>query len=215
MYRGHRTRGEFLKKALQAKARAEGVPEAEIVRIVGKVMHTPLQNLNDVVQLFSQFNPDELRAALGHLVQRVENLESARGATTHFSMVKGAGEDEGLEEVKGVPVEMPKHTKRRDTHSGSAPFGSPQDEDFAQAKGSRKTEFGAPPIQGPVDAPTPPKSKRTGHLEKAVDSDFESPIRASGKPAAKGRFLNLSGSKPAAKPAANKPATRSTKLDFK
>ena len=48
MYRGHRARGEF-KKALQAKARAEGVPEAEIVRIIGKVMHTSLKNLNDVV----------------------------------------------------------------------------------------------------------------------------------------------------------------------
>ena len=113
MYRGHRTRGEF-KKALQAKARAEGVSEAEIVRIVGKALHTPLQNLDDAVQLFSQFNPDELRGALAHLVQRVEDLEAAKGATTHFSMVKGAGEDVGLEEVKGVPVEMPKHTKRRD-----------------------------------------------------------------------------------------------------
>ena len=130
-------------------------------------------------------------------------------------MVKGVGEDEGLEEVKGVPVEMPKHTKRRDTHSGSPPFGSPKDEDFAQAKGARKTEFGAPPIQGPVDAPTPPKSKSTGHLEKSIKQFFESPIRASGKPAAKGRFLNLSGSKPVAKPAAPKPANRLTKLEFK
>ena len=161
------------------------------------------------------FNPNELMGAFGYLVQRVQDLESPKGATAHFSMVKGVGEDEGLEEVKGVPVVMPKHTKRRDTHSGSPPFGSPQDEDFAQAKGARKTEFGAPPIQGPVDAPTPPKSKSTGHLERAVEVFFESPIRASGKPAPKGRFLNLSGSKPAAKPAATKPATSSTKLDFK
>ena len=77
-------------------------------------MHTPLQNLNDVVQLFSQFDPNELTAAFGHLVQRVEDLEAARGATAHFTMVKGVGEDEGLEEVKGVAVMMPKHTKRRD-----------------------------------------------------------------------------------------------------
>ena len=110
--------------------------------------------------------------AFGHLVQRVEDLESARGATTHFSMVKGAGEVEGLEEVKGVPVEMPKHTNRRDTHSGSPPFDSPQDEDFAQAKGARKTEFGAFPDQGPVDAANPPKSKSTGNSERAVDSFF-------------------------------------------
>ena len=107
------------------------------------------------------------------------------------------------------------NTQRRDTHSGSPPFDSPQDEDFAQAKGARKTEFGALPTQGPVDAPTPPKSKSTGHLEKSIEQFFESPIRASGKPAPKRRFLNLSGSKPAAKPAPPKPATTLTKLDFK
>ena len=118
LYRGHRMRSE-LKKALQAQARAEGVPEAEIERIIQKIMHTPLNNLNDVVEIFSQFNPNELRGAFGHLVQRVEDLESARGATAHFSMVKGVGEGEGLEEVKGVAVEMLKHTKRRDTHAGS------------------------------------------------------------------------------------------------
>ena len=200
---------------MQAKARAEGIPEAEIVRIIGKVMHAPLQSLNDVVSVFSQFNPNELMGAFEHLVQRVEDLESAKGATAHFSMVKGAGEDEGLEEVKGVPIEMPKHTKRRDTHSGSPPFSSPQDEDFAQAKGARKTEFGALPSQGPVDAPTPPKLKSTGVLEKAVDTFFESPLRPSVKPASKGKMLNLSGSKPAAKPPAVKPSTRSTKLEFK
>ena len=83
---------------MQAKARAERVSEAEIVRIVGKAMHAPLQNLDDAVQLLSQFNPDALKAALGHLVQRVEDLEAAKGATAHFTMVKGAGEDEGLEE---------------------------------------------------------------------------------------------------------------------
>ena len=41
MYRGYRSRSEF-KKALQAQARADGVSEAEIVRIVGKALQVPL-----------------------------------------------------------------------------------------------------------------------------------------------------------------------------
>ena len=69
---------------MRAQARNEGVPEAEIVRIFQKIMHTPLNSLNDVLNVFSQFNPNELMGGFGHLVQRVEDLESARGATAHF-----------------------------------------------------------------------------------------------------------------------------------
>ena len=37
-------------------------------------------------------------------------------------MVQGVGDDPGLEEVKGVAVEMSKHTKRRSTHAEDARF---------------------------------------------------------------------------------------------
>ena len=120
-------------------------------------------------------------------------------------MVKGVGDDEGLEEMKDVAVEMPKHTKRRDTFAGSPPFSSPQDKDFAQAKAARRTEiFAAIPEQGPVDAPTPPKSKSTGVLERAVDSFFESPNKRQGhKPPKRRRWSG--GLSLAAKPAAHSP----------
>ena len=41
----------------------------------------PLKNMEDVLNALLQFNPDELKWALGHLAQRVVHLESARGAT--------------------------------------------------------------------------------------------------------------------------------------
>ena len=53
--------------------------------------------------------------AFGHLVQRVEDLESAKGATAHFHMAQGVGDVEVLEAVEGVPVGMGKHTKRGDS----------------------------------------------------------------------------------------------------
>ena len=70
-------------------------------------------------------------------------------------MVKGVGDDEGLEEMKDVVVEMPKHTKRRETFAGSPHFDSPKDKDFSRAKAARKQLFAAIPEQGDVNAPTP------------------------------------------------------------
>ena len=40
-----------LRKLLQAQAKTEGVSEGEIVRITQRVMHTPLQSLEDVLQV--------------------------------------------------------------------------------------------------------------------------------------------------------------------
>ena len=68
---------------------------------------------------------------------------------------------------------MPKHTKKRETFAASPPFDSPQDMDLSQAKAARRTElFAAVPEEGDVNTPTPPKSKSTGHLERAVASFF-------------------------------------------
>ena len=55
-----------------------------------------------MIDSFSHFTP-----------ARVDALESAQGATTHFHMVQGVGDVPGVDEVKGEVTEMPKHTSRR------------------------------------------------------------------------------------------------------
>ena len=45
--------------------------------------------MQQVIDAFSQFEVDELKGVLGHLVQRVEHLESGVVGTGHFHMAKG------------------------------------------------------------------------------------------------------------------------------
>ena len=99
---------------MKAQAQTQGVPEETTVRIVGKMVNDSLQNVQAMLNALSHFESEELNGALGLLVKRVEDLESAHGATAHLHMTQGVGDVTGMDEVKGVAVEMPKHTKRRD-----------------------------------------------------------------------------------------------------
>ena len=87
MWKGAKTRGAF-EKELRQEANAAGVSEAEIARIVGEALRIPLTSVADVIASFSHFTPDVMEV-IGLMSARIDALESAQGATTHFHMVPG------------------------------------------------------------------------------------------------------------------------------
>jgi len=188
MWRGAKTRGAF-EKELRQEANAAGVSEAEIARIVGEALRIPLTSVADVIASFSHFTPDDVMEVIGLMVARIDALESAQGATTHFHMVQGVGDDPGMDEVKGEVTEMPKHTARRSVSEGGLPdFEAMEEDDVKAAAEGRTTElFDSPLKSGEADARTPHKDgSKSGHMqaksaenkEKALSDYVGSPTKS-------------------------------------
>ena len=166
-----------------------GVSEAEIARIVGEALRIPRTSVADVRASFSHFTPDNAMEVIGLMATRVEALESAQGATTHFHMVQGVGDDPGMDEVKGEVTEMPKHTARRSQSEGGLPdFEAMEEDDVKAAAEGRTTElFDSPLKSGEADARTPhkdgsnsghKKAKSAENLEKALSEYVGSPTKS-------------------------------------
>ena len=112
-------------------------------------MRELITNLQEALEALSQETPQEISQLVLQLTQRVDAFESAKGATTHFRMVRGVGEEPGVDETKGVAnIAMPKHTARRQDEtndlpfnlSAELPFDLPDDEEYGTSSGGRKTE---------------------------------------------------------------------------
>ena len=74
-------------QAVQAQAQSVGISANEQARIISELLREPMQTIHQAFEALLQKTAEEISDMLLQLSQRVDALESAQGATTHFHMV--------------------------------------------------------------------------------------------------------------------------------